>query len=51
MKTKSKCPFCGGTKVKPFMGNTSQDCQECDKDGMIKNSKLKKLHLDDMIEK
>lgn len=48
---KSKCPFCGGSKIKPFMGNRSQDCYECDKDGFIKNSTLRDLGLHDFIEK
>ena len=50
MISKSKCPFCGSSKIKPFMGH-NQDCHECDENGMIKNSRLKSLGLDDMIDK
>lgn len=52
VKGKSKCPFCGGCKVKPFTGTVGgQDCNECDKNGMISNNRLKELELFDMIEK
>lgn len=48
---KSKCPFCGGTKTRPFTGGgKSQDCTDCDKNGMILNSKLVKLDLHEFIE-
>lgn len=51
-KNKSQCPFCGGSKIKPFIGNhVSQNCTECDKDGYIKNSRLEELELFGMIEK
>lgn len=52
MEGKSKCPFCGGYKVKPYMGTgISQDCKECDKNGMIRNTRLEELGLEDFIEK
>jgi hypothetical protein len=44
--SKSKCPFCGGSKTKPFVRQSrSQDCTECDKNGMISNRRLEKLGL------
>ena len=47
----STCPFCGGTKTKPFVRyGKSQNCTECDKYGKIKNRRLAELELDDMIE-
>jgi len=49
---KSKCPFCGGTKTTPFTGGgKSQNCTECDKNGMIANYRLKELELTDFIER
>jgi hypothetical protein len=48
---KSKCPFCGGTKTKPFVGNYSQDCKNCDKNGMMSNRKLAEMGIDECIEK
>ena len=49
---KSKCPFCGGTKTKPFIrAFASQDCTDCDKNGMISNKKLAEYGLEDCIEK
>lgn len=51
-KLRSKCPFCGGSKVKPFTGRVGgQNCNECDNDGMIRNSRLEELELYDMIER
>jgi len=42
----TKCPFCGGSKTTPFVRHgKSQDCKECDKDGMIKNRRLAELDL------
>lgn len=47
----STCPFCGGSKTTPFLRfGRSQNCTECDNDGKIKNRKLVKYELDDMIE-
>lgn len=49
---KTVCPFCGGSKIKPFMPwsiSDGQNCNHCDKSGMIANSKLKELGLEDMI--
>lgn len=52
VRGKSKCPFCGGTKTKPFIGAFSnQDCKDCDKNGLISNKKLVELDLEDCIEK
>lgn len=51
-KHKSKCPFCGGSKTKPFMrSGVSQECKECDSNGMILDSKLREYGLDDIIER
>jgi hypothetical protein len=51
MKNKSKCPFCGGTKVKPFVrAFTNQNCTDCDSDGMMADVVLEKLDLDEYIE-
>lgn len=46
-----KCPFCNGSKVKPFVrtGN-SQDCKDCNKDGMISETFVKKYDLRDYID-
>ena len=42
----TECPFCGGSKITPFVRqNKSQDCKECDKEGMIKNRRLAELDL------
>lgn len=47
----SKCPFCGGSKIKPFISPfKSQYCTECNKKGEILNSKLRKMGLEDFIE-
>lgn len=49
---KSECPYCSGSKIKPFMGtHVSQHCQECDQDGMIENSRLIELGLEGFIKK
>ena len=48
----STCPFCGGTKTKPFLrAGVSQDCTFCNRDGQVSNRQLIELGLDDMIEK
>ena len=40
------CPFCNGTKTKPFAKTfKSQHCEECDNDGNITVSKLKQYGL------
>jgi hypothetical protein len=42
----NECPFCGGSKTTPFVRQgKSQDCKECDKNGMIKNIRLAELEL------
>lgn len=42
----TECPFCGGSKTTPFVKQgKSQDCNECDTDGMIKNRRLAELDL------
>lgn len=42
----TECPFCGGSKITPFVRQgKSQDCKECDKEGMIKNRRLAELDL------
>ena len=52
VRRSSKCPFCGGSKIKPFMGfGKSQNCKECNKDGFISNSKLRRMGLEDFVEK
>jgi DnaJ-class molecular chaperone len=52
VRRSSKCPFCGGSKIKPFISPfKSQHCTECNKKGEILNSKLRKMGLDDFIEK
>lgn len=43
---KEVCPFCSGSKIKPFMGAVSQDCKECDKDGFIGKAKLRRYGLE-----
>jgi len=49
---KSICPFCSGTKTKPFVrAFANQDCKDCDKDGMISNKNLVIMGLDDCIKK
>ena len=48
----SKCPFCGGTKTKPFVrAFANQNCTDCNGDGLISNRKLVAMGLDDCIEK
>jgi hypothetical protein len=48
----SKCPFCGGTKTKPFIrAFASQDCTDCNRNGEISNRRLVEMGLDDCIEK
>lgn len=51
-KGKSTCPFCSGSKTKPFIrhGN-SQNCKDCDMDGLISNRKLYILDLEWCITK
>jgi len=40
------CPFCGGSKIKPFMSPAkSQHCNECNEYGLITLSKLRRLDL------
>ncbi len=52
IKGRSECPFCGGTKVKPFVrAFRSQDCTDCDKNGTISNQVLYQLDLLDFIKK
>lgn len=49
---KSKCPFCSGTKTKPFIRPfRNQDCTDCDINGMISNKSLVIMGLEDCIEK
>jgi len=48
-KGKSKCPFCSGSKITPFVALKSQDCNECDKNGFIENKKLINYGLDEYI--
>ena len=51
-KGKSKCPFCSGSKIKPFIGTyVSQNCKFCDKEGLVKNTKLYDYDLIEFIEK
>ena len=51
-KGSSKCPFCSGTKTKPFVrAFANQDCTDCNKDGMISNMKLAEMGLEDCVEK
>lgn len=46
----SICPFCSGTKTKPFMRQgVSQDCTDCNKNGLISNRTLVDLDLRDFI--
>jgi DnaJ-class molecular chaperone len=41
-----QCPFCRGSKTTPFTRQgQSQDCEECDNNGMIKNRRLAELDL------
>jgi DnaJ-class molecular chaperone len=48
----SKCPFCSGTKTKPFIrAFSNQNCTNCDKNGMISNKSLVIMGLEDCIEK
>lgn len=48
----STCPFCNGSKTTPFVRRSkNQNCEECDKNGMIKNKRLAELDLEDLIEK
>lgn len=50
--SKSKCPFCGGTKTKPFVrAFHNQNCNDCDLNGMISNRNLVSMGLEDFIEK
>lgn len=49
-KGKSKCPFCGGSKITPYVRyGKSQNCDSCDKEGMIKNTSLYDMELQDFI--
>lgn len=46
----SVCPFCGGTKVVPFLKlYKKQNCNDCDKNGMISNKILYDLDLLDFV--
>lgn len=48
----SVCPFCNGSKTKPFTGSSyGQTCRECNANGMIKNKTLYKLGLYEFIQK
>ena len=48
----SKCPFCSGTKTKPFVSSfTNQNCTDCNKNGQISNKTLATMGLEDCIEK
>lgn len=48
----SKCPFCSGTKTKPFVrAFANQNCTDCNSDGQISNRKLVAMGLDDCVEK
>lgn len=52
IKGKSKCPFCGGTKTKPFIRPfTNQNCTDCNSEGMISNRRLVEMGLEDCIDK
>ena len=52
IKGKTVCPFCGGSKTKPFISTfKSQDCTDCDKNGMIANKKLAEMGIEDLIVK
>lgn len=51
VKGYSKCPFCGGTKTKPFVRIfANQNCTDCNSKGMISNRMLVMMGLDDCIE-
>ena len=41
------CPFCSGTKTKPFVGHFNQDCKECDSKGFISKKKAKQYDIYD----
>jgi len=49
IKGKSVCPFCHGSKTAPFTGRGSQDCNTCDKDGLVTNRYLASVDLHDCI--
>lgn len=50
VKGKSECPFCGGSKIKPFVRTFSdQNCKDCDKEGNISNKTLVLMGLEDFI--
>ncbi len=52
VKGYSVCPFCGGTKTKPFVrASTNQNCTDCNSNGMISNKSLMTIGLDDSIQK
>lgn len=42
----SQCPFCNGSKTTPFVRQgKSQNCKECNVDGLIENRRLAELDL------
>ena len=48
----STCPFCNGTKTKPFVrAFANQNCTDCNSDGKISNRKLVEMGLDDFVKK
>ena len=50
MNKRSTCPFCGGTKITPFVSSSSsQHCTSCDEDGKISNKWLYDHALDEYI--
>ena len=49
---KSTCPFCSGSKIKPFVSAyRNQNCTDCDSNGEISNSLLASLDLEWCIQK
>ncbi len=52
IKGHSICPFCSGTKTKPFVrAFSNQNCTSCDINGNISNRKLSEMGLDDFMQK
>jgi DnaJ-class molecular chaperone len=48
LNNKHTCPFCHGSKIKPFINTwRAQTCTECDQDGKIKYETLLKLGIED----
>lgn len=46
---KIRCPFCSGSKITPLIGNSSQDCKSCNKDGFVSKNQMIKWGLEDSI--